>query len=211
MVDDHDAMREGLTDVLNDRPGLEVVGDCSSAEQCFSLIKNLKPDVVLMDIKMRGLSGLEATRKVKTDFPEVKVVMFTTYEDEAHVLEAFLAGADGYAPKTDPVNKLIETLRRVHEEGPVVPPALLPKLIKGIRGLDPKTNPLPAGELTATEITVLSRVKKGLPNKEIGQELNISEKTVRNHLNNAFDKLGAKNRTEAIVKALQRGILSLED
>jgi DNA-binding NarL/FixJ family response regulator len=165
-----------------------------------------------MDIKMPGLGGLEATRLVKSELPDIKVVILSTYEDEKHILDAFRAGADGYIPKTFPAAKMIESIHKLHRDGAMVPDSILPKLIRGVQAMG---SGVPAefggNALTETEIKVLDLVKKGLQNKHIGREMGVSEKTVRNHLNSAFSKMGVKSRTQAIVKALQKGILSLEE
>jgi DNA-binding NarL/FixJ family response regulator len=212
IADDHGMLRDGLQDLLNDQKGFQVVGSVGSGEECLRSARQLKPDVILMDIKMPGLGGLEATRLVKAELPGVKVVILSTYEDEKHILDAFRAGADGYIPKTFPAAKMIESIHKLHRDGALVPDSVLPKLIRGVQALG---SGVPAefggNNLTETEIKVLDLVKKGLQNKHIGREMGVSEKTVRNHLNNAFSKMGVRSRTEAIVKALQKGILALEE
>jgi DNA-binding NarL/FixJ family response regulator len=212
IADDHEMLRDGLRDILDDQKDLQVVGSVGNGEDCLREAKQLKPDVVLMDIKMPGRSGLETTRLLKADMPNVKVVIVSTYEDEKHILDAFRAGADGYIPKTFPTAKMVESIYKLQQDGALVPESVLPKLIRGVRALGGGVPPEFGGaDLTETEIQVLDQVKKGLQNKQIGVELGVSEKTVRNHLNNAFQKMGVKSRTEAIVKALQKGILALEE
>lgn len=211
IADDHNVLRDSLQDLLNDQKGLEVIGSVDNGDQCIRLVRQLKPDVILMDIKMPGLSGLEATRLIKSEFPQVKIVILSTFEDEMHILEAFRAGADGYVPKTFPAAKMIESIHKLHQEGSLVPAAILSKLLQGMRMMSAGDSKGGSPDLTATELKALSLVKQGLQNKDIGRMLDISEKTVRNHLNNAFVKLGVNSRTEAIVKAMQKGLLALEE
>ncbi len=212
IADDHGMLRDSLRDVLNDQKDLEVVGCAVNGEECVRLAKQIEPDVILMDIKMPGISGLEATKRIKSESTDVKILIISTYEDELHILDAFRSGADGYLPKTSPAVKMIEAVRRLHEEGSLVPAPILAKLLQGVRALGTASTGNEARpDLSPTEIKILDQVKRGLQNKEIGALLNISEKTVRNHLNNAFLKLDVKTRTEAIVKAIQKGILTLEE
>lgn len=214
IADDHGMVRDSFKDVLNDQKDLEVVGCAVNGEECIKMAKQIKPDVILMDIKMPGISGLEATKLIKKDLSEVKILIISTYEDELHILEAFRSGADGYLPKTSPALKMIEAVRGLNQDGDgsLLTGPILAKLIQGVRSLGttaPSDNVHP--DLTPAEIKILGLVKQGKQNKEIATLMNISEKTVRNHLNNAFLKLDAKTRTEAIVKAIQKGILTLEE
>jgi DNA-binding NarL/FixJ family response regulator len=210
LVDDHGTLRDSLQDLLNDQPGMAVVGCAADGEDGVRQAGKLGPDVVLMDINMPGISGLEATRRLKAESPASKVVILSTYDDETHILEAFRAGAVGYVPKTYPAAKMVAAIYRLQQEGTLIPPSLLPRLLAGVRSLGAvRSGPLVPDDLTEMEKKSLEGVKNGLSNKAIGDSLGVTEKTVRNHLNNAFLKLDAKTRTEAIVKALQKGILTL--
>jgi DNA-binding NarL/FixJ family response regulator len=140
------------------------------------------------------------------------VLIISTFEDELHILEAFKAGADGYVPKTSPAGQMIESIRKLHADGAMIPAPLLPKLLQGVRSMaSGNQSSAEPSDMSPAELKILDLVKRGLQNKEVGRLLGITEKTVRNHLNNIFLKLDAKTRTEAIVKALQKGILTLED
>lgn len=211
LADDHKMLRDGLKDILEDQGGFQVVGEAGDGAACVSLAKSLKPDVAVVDMKMPGMSGLEVVKTLQRDLPALRVIIVSSYDDDRHVMEAYNAGAAAFLPKITGAEKLISCIREVHEKGSAIPEEIRARLLGGVRRLDLGG----AGDdvltpLTRAELSVLDGVKRGKQNKEIASELDISEKTVRNHLTAVLAKLGAATRTEAVVKAIERGLLSGE-
>ncbi len=209
LADDQTLFREGIKDVLTGEKWIQVVGEASDGEQAVALTKKLKPDVVLMDIKMPKLDGIDATKQIKSTVPDVNILILSSFEDEAHVLEAIQAGANGYLSKMLPAAELVNSIRTFTSEGLMIPQQLMGKLLQGLRRMGENATPTQA-ILTRTEVRVLDLLGSGLSNKELAVELGCSVKTIKNHLNSAFHKLDVTSRTEAVVKAIKLGIISPE-
>lgn len=206
VADDQTLFREGIKDILSGERWIQLVGEAADGEEAVALARKLRPDVVLMDIKLPKLDGISATRLIKKAAPAANVLMLSSFEDEAHVMEAVKAGANGYLSKMLPAAELVNSIRTFTSEGLMIPHQLMGKLLQGLRKMDEN---LPIrSELTKTEIRVLSHLGNGLSNKEIALELKCSVKTIKNHLNSAFHKLGVTSRTEAVVKAINLDIIS---
>jgi NarL family two-component system response regulator LiaR len=213
IVDDHPLFRDGVRDRLveTDR-AIEVVGEAADGREAIELVEGLHPDVVLMDVAMPGLNGIEATRRVKARWPEVSILGLTVYDDEAYVVALLEAGAAGYLLKTVAAAELAEAIHRVHEgEAVLSPPVARAVLHRFIRPGESASTARPWGTLSEREIDVLRLAAKGISNKEIAQELGLSVRTVHAHLSRVFDKLGVASRTEAVVYGLRRGWLLMED
>jgi len=210
IVDDQTLFREGIKDVLTGEKWIEVVGEGEDGEMAVALAKKLKPDVILMDIKLPKIDGITATRRIRQSDPNVNVLMLSSFEDEAHVLEAIQAGANGYLSKMLPASELLNSIKTFTSEGLMIPQQLMGKLLHGLRKMGDSGAPSQA-LLTKTEVKVIDMLGKGLSNKELAQQMNCSVKTVKNHLNSAFHKLGVTSRTEAVVKAIEKGLISAED
>ncbi len=209
IADDQTLFREGIRDVLSNEKWLEVVGEAADGLEAVALAKKLKPDVVLMDIKLPKLDGISATKKIHEAAPEVNVLMLSSFEDEAHVLDAIQSGANGYLSKMLPAAELVNSIKTFTAEGLMIPQQMMGKLLHGLRSMGQSNLPTQA-TLTKTEIKVMDLLGKGLSNKELAKALNCSVKTVKNHLNSAFHKLGVSSRTEAVVKAIEQGLISSE-
>ena len=209
IADDQTLFREGIRDVLMGEKWIEVVGEAADGVEAVSLAKKLKPDVVLMDIKLPKLDGIAATRQIHEAAPEVNILMLSSFEDEAHVLDAVQAGANGYLSKMLPAAELVNSIKTFTTEGLMIPQQLMGKLLHGLRHMGDRSLPSQA-TLTKTEIKVMDLLGKGLSNKELAKALNCSVKTIKNHLNSAFHKLGVSSRTEAVVKAIEKGLISPE-
>jgi len=207
IADDHALFREGLQKILEFEEDIKIVGETKDGAETLGLAERLKPDMILMDISLPGPNGIRITRQIKKRYRKVYVIMLSMYEDTAHIVESFQAGASGYIIKTRPSGELIETIRSVSKEGVSIPPTIEHKLLKGIRepgfiGVTKRVN------LTKKEVKILKLVASGNTNKEIASKLFISEKTVKNHLNHIYRKLGAKNRAQAVVEGLKREYIS---
>jgi len=176
-----------------------------------AMAKKLKPDVILMDIKLPQMDGVSATRIIRKECPETNVLILSGYEDEAHVTEAIQAGANGYLSKMLPASELVHALKTFNSEGVMIPQPIMGKLIQGLRQMGTPGYESAPDSLTATEIKVMALLGKGNSNKEIAAALGCSVKTIKNHLNSIFQKLGVNNRTEAVVKAIEKGLISPED
>ena len=209
IADDQTLFREGIKDVLSGERWMEVVGEAADGIEAVAKAKKLKPDVVLMDIRLPKLDGINATRQIRESCPQVNVLMLSSFEDEAHVLDAIRAGANGYLSKMLPAAELVNSIKTFTSEGLMIPQQLMGKLLHGIRKMGDSSLPTQA-TLTKTEIKVLDYLGKGLSNKELAKELDCSVKTIKNHLNSAFHKLGVSSRTEAVVKAIEKGLISSE-
>lgn len=211
IADDQTLFREGIKDLLEDEKGITVVGEASTGPEAIAMAKKLKPDVILMDIKLPQMDGVSATRIIRKDCPQTNVLILSSYEDEAHVTEAIQAGANGYLSKMLPASELVHALKTFTAEGVMIPQPIMGKLIQGLRQMGTPGYDSAPDSLTATEIKVMALLGKGQSNKEIAAALNCSVKTVKNHLNSIFQKLGVNNRTEAVVKAIEKGLISPED
>jgi DNA-binding NarL/FixJ family response regulator len=211
IADDQTLFREGIKDLLDDEKGITVVGEASTGPEAVAMAKKLKPDVILMDIKLPQMDGVSATRVIRKECPATNVLILSSYEDEAHVTEAIQAGANGYLSKMLPASELVHALKTFTSEGVMIPQPIMGKLIQGLRQMGSSGYDSAPDSLTATEIKVMALLGKGQSNKEIAAALDCSVKTVKNHLNSVFQKLGVNNRTEAVVKAIEKGLISPED
>lgn len=199
VVDDHPVVRAGIVGLLAGEPDLEVVGEAGDGAQACDLAAALRPDVVLMDLRMPVMDGTTATERILAATPTVRVVVLTTYETDADILRAVEAGATGYLLKDTPRDDLVAAVRAVAGGETVLAPSVARRLVAGVRNA--------AERLTARELEVLAAVARGGSNAQIGVELFISEATVKTHLLRIFAKLGVDDRTRAVTVALERGIL----
>ena len=210
IADDQTLFREGIKDLLEGEKDVTIVGEAVDGPEVLRLTKKLKPDVVLMDIKLPHLDGISATRQIRKDMPDTNILILSAYEDESHVLEAIQAGANGYLSKMLPASELIRALKTFAADGVMIPQSVMGKLLEGLRQKGAAGDSA-MGALTKTEVKVLSYLGKGLSNKEIAAQLECSVKTVKNHLNSIFQKLSVSNRTEAVVKGIETGLVSPDE
>jgi DNA-binding NarL/FixJ family response regulator len=198
IVDDHPVVREGLRAVLSAGPGLAVVGDCGRGDEAVRLALQLRPDVVLMDLRLPGLDGVAATEQIVAA-GAAAVLILTTYDSDGDIVRALAAGATGYLLKDAPRDELIRAVRGAARGETVLAPPVAARLADRLR------TPRPA--LTPRELEVLHRVAAGMSNPDIGRELFIGEATVKSHLTHVFEKLGVNDRTAAVTAAIAAGIL----
>lgn len=199
LADDHPVVRSGLAGMLAVEPDLEVVGEAGDGAQAVALAETLRPDIVLMDLRMPVLDGASATATITGTLPGVRVLVLTTYETDTDILRAVEAGATGYMLKDTPRDQLVAGLRAAARGESALSPSVARRLVQQVRG--------DAERLTAREQEVLAGVARGLSNAAIGRELFITEATVKTHLLRAFAKLGVDDRTRAVTVAIERGIL----
>jgi DNA-binding NarL/FixJ family response regulator len=200
VVDDHHVVRQGLVALLNIMPGIEVIGEASDGLQAIELHRSLKPDITLMDLQLPKLGGVEAIQKIRADIPAARFVVLTTFDGDEDIFRALQAGAKAYLLKGMTIEELLSTIQAVHSGKTRISPAIAEKLAERMSGQ----------ALTARELGVLERIVAGRANKEIASDLNISEATVKSHINNLLGKLGVSDRTHAATVALQRGIVHLK-
>jgi DNA-binding NarL/FixJ family response regulator len=205
IADDQRVVREGLSMVLGLMKGVEVVGAAADGAEAVTLARSLRPDVVLMDLRMPRCDGVEATRRLRTEAPEVKVVVLTTYSDDRTVLDALRAGARGYLTKDAGSEQIHEALRQVLDDHAVIDPAVQRYLIDAIAGDQLPRPEFPDG-LTPREAEVLSLMAGGLSNSEIASRLVVSEGTVKSHINHLYAKIGARDRAQAVAYAFRHGL-----
>jgi len=202
IVEDQTLMRQGLKTILDLEPGLEVIATAGDGESGVRAALDLRPDVILMDIQLPAMSGVEATAAICAAWEEAKVIILTTFNREDYVFQAVRAGALGFLLKDTPAEKLIETIRRVHAGEIFIQPEIASRALREIA--HPQSNPLQP--LSDREREVLMLIAQGSSNREIAERLNITEGTVKNHVSNILGKLQAENRTQAANIARQRGI-----
>lgn len=201
VVDDHPIVRQGLVATLDDEPDFQVVGAVSSAEEAVQLVGQLAPDLVLLDLELPGLSGVEAIPLLLQESPTTRILIFTAYDTDERVLSAVRAGAGGYILKGATVSEIGAAIRTVADGGTALAPTAAATLALAVR------SPRGAGPLTPREREVLQLVAQGLPGKQIAGALGISERTVKFHTAGLIRKLGADNRAQAVAVAAQRGLL----
>lgn len=200
VVDDHFVVRMGLQGSINLEPDMAVTAEASTGEQAISLYSKARPDIVLMDLKLPGISGVEATRTICQEFPDAVIIMLSTHDGEEDIYRSLEAGARTYLLKTAAREDLINTIRAVHAGERCITPVV------GARLAERMMHP----ELTTREIDVLRLIVKGRSNKEIAADLSIAEVTVKLHVGHLMAKLKVNDRTQAATAALQRGIIHLE-
>jgi len=199
LVDDHFVVRAGLAGSLGLEPDITVVAECGSGEQAITAFREHQPDVVLMDWRMNGMSGVEATAAIRREHPQARIISFTVYEGEEDVIRAVDAGVVGYLPKSSSRQEILVAIRAVQAGDTVFPPEIAKKLSAG------RTR----GKLNEKELIVLKGIARGRSNKEIAAELSLAEVTVKFHVGRILEKLGVLDRTQAATTALQRGIIHL--
>jgi len=215
-ADDQRVMREGLAMLLEFLPDVEVVGTAADGEEALALADHLRPDVILMDLRMPRVDGVEATRRLHASHPEIKVVVLTTYADDRSVLDALRAGALGYLTKDAGADEIRQALLRVTSGQASVDPAVQMHLVEAIAsGTAAPAADLPAAPdaelpdgLTPREAEVLKLIAAGLSNAEIAERLFVSEATVKSHVNHMFPKIGARDRAQAVGYAYRHGLTS---
>jgi DNA-binding NarL/FixJ family response regulator len=210
IADDQTLFREGIKDLLENERNITVVGEAADGREALRLVKKLRPNVILLDIKLPQMDGIEATRQIHKDCPTTNVLILSSYEDEAHVMEAIQAGANGYLSKMLPAAELVNALKTFANQGVMIPQPVMSKLIDGLRQMGSANSEASLVALTKTEIKVLSNLGQGQSNKEIAASLTCSVKTIKNHLNSMFQKLSVSNRTEAVVKGIDMGLISAD-
>jgi DNA-binding NarL/FixJ family response regulator len=198
-VDDHQLLRDGIAAVLEGQDDMTLVGQASSGQEAVEAFRRLRPDVTLMDLRMPGMSGIEAIAAIRTESPNARIIVLTTYAGDAQAAAALKAGAAGYLVKSLARKELIETIRVVHSGRRRIPPEIATEIAEHVSD----------DALTVREIDVLRRVAAGKSNKLIAAELDISEGTVKTHMKSILPKLHASDRTHAVMIALRRGILDL--
>lgn len=199
-VDDHPIVREGIAAIIASQDDIVTVGEASNGVTAIEQYRQLRPDVVVMDLRMPGMGGVEATAQIKRQFPSARIIVLTTYEGDEDIHRALEAGAQGYLLKDAVRRELLNTIREVYAGQRHISPAMAARLAEHT----------PRVALSPRELEVLHSVAKGLRNKEIGAKLSIAEDTVKIHIKNIFGKLEVIDRTEAVVTASQRGFIQLE-
>jgi DNA-binding NarL/FixJ family response regulator len=211
IADDQTLFREGIKDLLENEKIVEVVGEAVDGPDVTRQAKKLKPDVILMDIKLPQIDGIAATRQIRKECPATNVLILSSYEDEAHVMESIQAGANGYLSKMLPASELVNALKAFANDGVMIPQQVMGKLLAGLRQMASGEGQGSPVALTKTEIRVLVLLSSGLSNKEIAAKMDCSVKTIKNHLNAVFQKLAVSNRTEAVVKGIEMGLISPQE
>lgn len=201
VVDDHALHREGVRRILKQHEDIEVVGETGSGEEAVAMVAELAPSVVLLDIQLPGINGIEAARQIHAIAPDVRVLMVTAHDDDEYVRGAVQAGAAGFLSKAASGRELVEAVRAVAAGGSVLEPGMLARLVAG-------APTLPVTPLSSREQEVLELLTSGLQNKQVATRLGISPRTVERHCDSIYAKLGVRTRTEAVVQAISSGLVS---
>jgi DNA-binding NarL/FixJ family response regulator len=215
LVDDHAILRQGTAELLRREPDLEVVGQAGDGQAAIDLVQELRPDIVVMDVRMPGMSGVEATRRIHELFPNVQVLVLTAHDDDQYVFSLLEAGACGYLLKSAPVAELVKAIRLVKAGESPLDPIIARKIVTRMNGTPEKpvsqhSDTSLVEELSAREQEVLKMLAQGLSNRAIGEALFISDRTVQAHLTNIYAKMGVTTRLDAVLTAIRRGMLTLE-
>jgi len=205
IADDHPVVRDGLTAILSTQPDFQVVAEAADGSELVARASTLKPDVVLTDLEMPGVDGVEAIHQIHTTLPSVRVIVLTAFDTDDRIISAIQAGAQGYLLKGAPRGEIFNAVRVVSAGGSLLHPLVTTRLLEHIRA--PEEPPIEP--LTEREMDVLRLVAQGRTNREIAQSLTITERTVKFHVSTILGKLGVTNRTEAVSIAVQRGLISL--
>ncbi len=207
LADDHTILREATAELVDHQPDMLVVGQAGTGEETVTLVKALRPDVVVMDAAMPRVNGIDATRMIVSECPGTRVLVLSAHEDEQHIIPMLAAGAIGYLPKTVSLNELLEAIRAASQGTSVLPPAIASIVVRHLSG-DSVYEAQPP--ITIREAEVLKLVAEGLTNDQIAGRLNLSKRTIEAHLTHIFTKLNVYSRTEAVLLAQKKGWIKIE-
>ena len=210
LADDHAVVRKGIREFLEAESDIVVVAEAADGIEAVALVAEYQPDVAVVDIQMPGMTGIEATRHIKAEYPEVRVLVLSAYDDDPYVFALLQAGASGYVLKTASPSELVRAVRAVHRGESALDPAVTKKVVQHLASGRPLGAQASVEALTQREVEVLRLTAKGQTNKAIGQTLGISDRTVQGHLANIYGKLNASSRTEAVTQALKLGWITIE-
>ncbi len=206
ICDDQAIIRDGLEMLLNLEKDIEVIGQAQDGAEAVELVEKGPPDLILMDLKMPGLNGIEATRRIRASHPQVKILVLTTYDDDEWLFDAIRAGADGYLLKDTPRAEVIKAVKGTAAGKAFVDPSVAGKLLNQVADQQTRPSSLITSKLTERELDVLRLIGRGLSNAKIAGRLHLSEGTVRNHVSSIFAKLEVSDRTQAAVIAIRSGL-----
>ncbi len=215
IVDDHQVVREGLSSILTTRGDIEVVGMARDGREAVEKARQLSPDVVLMDISMPGMNGVEATRQIKKENPQTGIVVLSMYAEEEYIFDLVRAGAAGYLLKDADSSQIVNAIRAISRGESMIHPVVVSKILTEFSQLSDhprvkvERQEQRKYDLSDREITVLQLVAEGKTNKEIAKDLRISEKTIKNHIRNIFRKLSVSDRTKAAIHAVKEGLIDI--
>ncbi|HHS98144.1 MAG TPA: response regulator transcription factor [Chloroflexi bacterium] len=210
LADDHAMVRQGIRRFLEEAGDIEVVAEAGDGREALRLVGEHRPDVAVLDIRMPEVTGVEATRRIKKQFPGVRVLILTAYDDDPYIFALLQAGADGYVLKTASGDELAQAVRTVHQGKSALSPEVATRVVQQAMTGKPGTAADQVEPLTPRELDVLRLAARGLTNRAIGHELGISHRTVQGHLASIYGKLGVSSRTEAVTEALRRGWIVIE-
>jgi two-component system, NarL family, response regulator DegU len=213
IVDDHRVVREGLSAILKSKENLDVVGEAQDGQEAVEHVRTLEPDVVLMDVSMPRMGGVEATRIIKREFPHIGIIALTMYEEQQYIFDLVRAGATGYLLKDSDSAQIVKAIESIYRGESLIHPSVASKILAEFSLLAQKKGKRASWvehDLTEREITVLRLVADGKTNKEIANALDLSEKTVKNHVRNIFHKLQVYDRTQAAILAIRKGLIELD-
>ncbi len=212
IADDHELFRRGLRMVLDDAPDIEVVDEAGDGQAAVALAREHAPDIVVMDVRMPELSGIEAARAIKEELPGTKILVLTISDEEDDLYEAIRAGANGYLLKEISIDEIGDAVRQIHTGQSLISPSMASKLLDEFSAMikkEEEKEQVPAPRLTPREMEVLQHVAQGMNNREIARALYISENTVKNHVRNILEKLHLHSRMEAVVYAVREKLLEI--
>lgn len=218
LVDDQTLIRQGICMLLNTEKDIQVIGEAGNGKEAVARVAELQPDVVLMDVRMPEVDGVSATREIITRWPNLGVIILTTFDDEEYIFEGLRAGARGYLLKDIRSEEMAEAIRIVAGGGALIQPSITRKVLSEFTRLSPPVSPVSGAStaaqqinspdaLTERELDVLMAIANGLSNREIAAELVITEGTVKNHVSNLISKLNVRDRTQALIKAKELGLI----
>jgi len=215
LADDHPIVREGLRGLLETQPDFEVIAECANGEEAVRMVTQLHPDILLLDLEMPVMDGVETIRRLSQQPTMPRIIVFTAFDDDERIIHAIQAGANGYLLKDAPREEIFRAIHVAMSGGSLLQPLVASKLLHHVGQQQQKSMSIRAGlpmqveELTERELEVLRLLAQGMPNKEIATHLIISERTAKFHVSSIMGKLGATNRTEAVSLAVQRGLITL--
>jgi DNA-binding NarL/FixJ family response regulator len=213
IVDDHRVVREGLSAILKSKENIQVLGEAQDGQEAVEKARALLPDVILMDVSMPKMTGVEATRIIKREFPHIGIIALTMYEEQQYIFDLVRGGATGYLLKDSDSDQIVKAIQSVYRGDSLIHPAVASKILAEFSLMTQKKGKKSGWvehDLTEREITVLRLVADGKTNKEIANNLDLSEKTVKNHVRNIFHKLQVYDRTQAAILAIRKGLIELD-